>query len=137
MVAHEAIIEGTLTALIAGGHVLLTRVPGLAQTLLVRRLADALRSTLLRMQFPRDLLRAPGCSEIDMILDRTTEVGEPRAQPVLDGAQILEMARLARQVPITAPVRHYAIAVMLGTHPEHSLVPPATRQFVRYGSSPR
>jgi MoxR-like ATPase len=56
---------------------------------------------------------------------------------VLDGSQILEMARLARQVPITPPIRQYAIAVMLGTHPEHSLACAATRQFVRYGSSPR
>ena len=43
IVGHEEIVEGTLTALIAGGHVLLEGVPGLGKTLLVRTLADALQ----------------------------------------------------------------------------------------------
>src|SRR5439155_26477279 len=71
------------------------------------------------------------------ILDRTTEAEEPRAQPVLDGPRILHMARLARQVPITDDIRRYAIAVLLATHPDKPEANPATRQFVRYGSSPR
>ena len=42
IVGHGEIVDGTLTALIAGGHVLLEGVPGLGKTLLVRTLADAL-----------------------------------------------------------------------------------------------
>ena len=42
IVGQDEIVSGTLTALIAGGHVLLEGVPGLGKTLLVRTLADAL-----------------------------------------------------------------------------------------------
>ena len=51
IVGHEDIVEGTLTALVAGGHVLLEGVPGLGKTLLVRTLADALQMKFSRIQF--------------------------------------------------------------------------------------
>ena len=50
--------DSTLTALIAGGHVLLEGVPGLGKTLLVRTLADALRLKFQRIQFTPDLMPA-------------------------------------------------------------------------------
>ena len=58
IVGHRDIIEGTLTALVAGGHVLLEGVPGLGKTLLVRTLADALRVKFSRIQFTPDLMPA-------------------------------------------------------------------------------
>ena len=58
IVGHEEIVDGTLTALIAGGHVLLEGVPGLGKTLLVRTLADALRLKFQRIQFTPDLMPA-------------------------------------------------------------------------------
>src|SRR5256886_7165755 len=56
IVGHESIVEGTLTALIAGGHVLLEGVPGLGKTMLVRTLADALHLQYSRIQFTPDLM---------------------------------------------------------------------------------
>ena len=53
-----------------------------------------------------------------MILDRTTETQRPFAQPVLNGERILEMTRMAREIPIAAEVRRYGIALVLGTHPD-------------------
>ncbi|HEV3166556.1 MAG TPA: AAA family ATPase, partial [Isosphaeraceae bacterium] len=58
IVGHEDIIDGTLTALIAGGHVLLEGVPGLGKTLLVRTLSDALHLNFQRIQFTPDLMPA-------------------------------------------------------------------------------
>ena len=58
IVGHEEIVTGTLTALIAGGHVLLEGVPGLGKTLLVRTLADALHLQFQRVQFTPDLMPA-------------------------------------------------------------------------------
>src|ERR1700726_757079 len=58
IVGHAAIVEGTLTALIAGGHVLLEGVPGLGKTLLVRTLSDALHLNFQRIQFTPDLMPA-------------------------------------------------------------------------------
>jgi MoxR-like ATPase len=58
IVGHSEIMDDTLTALIAGGHVLLEGVPGLGKTLLVRTLADALHLKFQRIQFTPDLMPA-------------------------------------------------------------------------------
>ena len=58
MVGHTDIVEGTLTAIFAGGHVLLEGVPGLAKTLTVRTLAETIDTTFSRIQFTPDLLPA-------------------------------------------------------------------------------
>src|SRR5205085_2900980 len=58
IVGQDDIVEGTLTALIAGGHVLLEGVPGLGKTLLVRTLAEALHLKFQRIQFTPDLMPA-------------------------------------------------------------------------------
>src|SRR5688572_23306942 len=58
IVGQDEIVEGTLIALIAGGHVLLEGVPGLGKTLLVRTLADSLQLIFHRIQFTPDLMPA-------------------------------------------------------------------------------
>ncbi len=58
IVGLAEIVDDTLTALIAGGHVLLEGVPGLGKTLLVRTLADALSLKFQRIQFTPDLMPA-------------------------------------------------------------------------------
>src|SRR5579872_5308443 len=58
IVGHAEIVEDTLVALIAGGHVLLEGVPGLGKTLLVRTLAEALHLKFQRIQFTPDLMPA-------------------------------------------------------------------------------
>ena len=58
IVGQDAMLERLLVALIAGGHVLLEGVPGLAKTLTVRTLADALGGTFSRVQFTPDLVPA-------------------------------------------------------------------------------
>src|SRR6266403_638624 len=58
IVGHEAIVEGTLIAVMAGGHVLLEGVPGLGKTLLVRTLSEVLDISFNRIQFTPDLMPA-------------------------------------------------------------------------------
>jgi len=58
IVGQDAIVEGTLIALFAGGHVLLEGVPGLGKTLLVRTLSDVLDLSFNRIQFTPDLMPA-------------------------------------------------------------------------------
>ena len=238
IVGQDEIVEGTLTALVAGGHVLLEGVPGLGKTLLVRTLSAALHLKFSRVQFTPDLMPAdligtnmvfetadggrkfefqrgplfanivladeinratpktqsalleamqehsvtvagqthildepffvmatqnplemegtyplpeaqldrfffkllvkfPKFAEMETILDRTTEVTTPQAEPIFDGARILELSKLVRQLPIAREIRRYAISLVMATHPENELATPMTKQFVRYGSSPR
>src|SRR5579872_4772793 len=56
IVGHEAIVDGTLIAVLAGGHVLLEGVPGLGKTLLVRTLSEVLDLSFNRIQFTPDLM---------------------------------------------------------------------------------
>ena len=58
IVGQDDVIEHTLMAMIAGGHVLLEGVPGLGKTMLVRSVADALRLKFQRIQFTPDLMPA-------------------------------------------------------------------------------
>ncbi|MBW3598364.1 MAG: MoxR family ATPase [Planctomycetes bacterium] len=238
IVGQDDIVEGVLTALVAGGHVLLEGVPGLGKTLLVRTLADALHAQFARIQFTPDLMPAdligtnvmlqaddgerrfqfqpgpifsnvlladeinratpktqsalleamqehsvtvagvthrleglffvlatqnplemegtyplpeaqldrfffkllvkfPRIDEMETILDRTTETHTPRAERLFEADRILEMSRLARQIPIADDMRRYAIRLVMATHPDDENASPMARQFVRYGASPR
>ncbi len=238
IVGQRDILDDTLTALIAGGHVLLEGVPGLGKTLTVRTLADALHLQFQRIQFTPDLMpadligtnvvlesaeggkvfefqkgplftnvlladeinratpktqsalleamqehsvtvagtthilsepffvmatqnplemegtyplpeaqldrffckllvRYPSAAELATILDRTTETHTATAQAVMSGERILEMSALSRQIPVADEVRRYGIALVLSTHPEYEPAPEPTRQYVRYGASPR
>jgi MoxR-like ATPase len=58
IVGHDEIVDGTLIALVAGGHVLLEGVPGLGKTLLVRTLSQVLHLSFNRIQFTPDLMPA-------------------------------------------------------------------------------
>ena len=58
MVGQDAIVDGTLTAILGGGHVLLEGVPGLGKTLLVRTLSEVLELSFSRIQFTPDLMPA-------------------------------------------------------------------------------
>jgi MoxR-like ATPase len=58
IVGQSYMIERILIALLAGGHVLLEGVPGLAKTLTVSTLCDAIDTKFARVQFTPDLLPA-------------------------------------------------------------------------------
>jgi MoxR-like ATPase len=58
LVGQREMLEGLLTGLLTGGHILLEGVPGLAKTLTVKTLADCLDTGFQRIQFTPDLLPA-------------------------------------------------------------------------------
>lgn len=238
VIGQEEIIEKTLMAIVAGGHVLLEGVPGLGKTLLVRTLAGAMKLTFQRIQFTPDLMPADligtkilvddghGHSQFEFsqgpifcnlllgdeinratpktqsalleamqeksvtvggetrhlkrpffvlatqnplemegtyplpeaqldrfffklqvnypaedafakILDLTTAREQPEVEQVFDGASLVEMGDLARDVPVTPTVRQRVVKLVMATHPEtgHAIEP--IQRYVRYGASPR
>lgn len=58
MVGQEALVERVLIALLADGHILLEGVPGLAKTLLIKTVSEAIQADFARIQFTPDLLPA-------------------------------------------------------------------------------
>ena len=56
IVGQDEVVNGILTAILAGGHALLIGVPGLAKTLMVQSMAEALRLSFNRVQFTPDLM---------------------------------------------------------------------------------
>ncbi|HVO20059.1 MAG TPA: AAA family ATPase [Anaeromyxobacter sp.] len=71
VVGQRYVVERVLMGLLSGGHVLLEGVPGLAKTLAVKTIAEAVDCTFRRIQFTPDLLPA------DVV---GTQVFDPRTQ---------------------------------------------------------
>ena len=70
IIGQHEVVDNLVAALLAGGHALLVGVPGLAKTLLVRTVAEALDLTFSRVQFTPDLM--PGDITGTEILDETS-----------------------------------------------------------------
>ncbi|HEX4048047.1 MAG TPA: AAA family ATPase, partial [Elusimicrobiota bacterium] len=80
IVGQDEVLDRVLVALIAGGHVLLEGVPGLAKTLLVKTLASCVSASFSRVQFTPDLL--PADLTGTLILDPKTGDFNPRLGPL-------------------------------------------------------
>jgi MoxR-like ATPase len=237
VVGHDEAVEQVVTALFAGGHVLLEGVPGLGKTLMVRTLASALGLEFARIQCTPDLmpadvtgttviteddgqrrfafrrgpvftnvlladevnratpktqsalleameegsvtaagethtldapflvlatqnpvemegtfplpeaqldrflfkilLKAPDTNDLLSIVDRTTGTSTPSAGTVLDGARVVEMQQLSREVVLDGPARDLLARLVQATSPESADAPDSVRRYVRYGASPR
>lgn len=238
IVGHDEIVEGTLTALLGGGNLLLEGVPGLGKTLLVRTLSEVLELSFNRIQFTPDLMPAdilgtnlvvetpdgrrefqfqrgpifahlvladeinratpktqsalleamqerqvtaggavrklvepffvlatqnpidqegtyplpeaqldrfffkllvgyPTAEDLTEVLNRTTEGYKAHVEKVIDGATLMEMQGLVRQVPVASHVKDYAVRLILATHPKTDTAAAITNQYLRFGSSPR
>jgi len=238
MVGADSIVEGSLTAIFAGGHVLLEGVPGLGKTLLVRTLSEVLDLSFNRIQFTPDLMPSdilgtnlvvenpdgrrefqfqrgpifahiiladeinratpktqsamleamqekqvtaageirrlaepffvlatqnpidqegtyplpeaqldrfffkllvgyPTAAELTEVINRTTEGHKPELKKVVDGAALMELQNLVREVPVATHVKDYAVRLVLATHPKTDNAAPISNQYLRFGSSPR
>jgi MoxR-like ATPase len=80
VVGQRQMVDRLLIGLLTGGHVLLEGVPGLAKTLTVRTLADALDVTFRRIQFTPDLLPADLIGTL--IWDEKTGEFVPKRGPI-------------------------------------------------------
>jgi MoxR-like ATPase len=80
IVGQDEVLDRVIVALIAGGHVLLEGVPGLAKTLLIKTLAASVSASFSRIQFTPDLL--PADLTGTLILDPKSGEFKPRKGPV-------------------------------------------------------
>src|SRR6195952_4355933 len=88
VVGQDGAITGLLIALLAGGHVLLEGVPGVAKTLLVRTLSHALSLETKRVQFTPDLM--PGDVTGSLVYDAKAGEFEFRPGPVFTNIMLAD-----------------------------------------------
>ncbi len=104
VVGQEDVLEQMLVVLLARGHALLVGVPGLAKTLLVSSVADALHLSFGRVQFTPDLLPADITGA-----DALSDAGEGRRQLKFLPGPIFKNLVLADEINRTPPKTQAAL----------------------------
>ena len=79
----------------------------------------------------------PDKDDLHTIIDRTTTDEVPQPKAVMEKSRIMEMRELVRKVPLARQIQDYAVRVVLATHPENPEATTMSKQFMRYGASPR
>ncbi|MGI6487426.1 MAG: MoxR family ATPase [Syntrophomonadaceae bacterium] len=83
------------------------------------------------------LVKFPAENELARIIELTTGSQLPEVRRVAGAETILDMSRLALEVPVAERVMNLAVRVVLATHPDSEYAPEQVKKFVRYGASPR
>jgi MoxR-like ATPase len=108
VVGQELVIELMLIALLARGHALLVGVPGLAKTLLVASLAEALDLSFGRVQFTPDLLPAD-ITGTDVLQEEEEDNGSVRRRVRFLAGPIFHHLILADEINRTPPKTQAAL----------------------------
>jgi len=87
--------------------------------------------------FYKLVIRYPVRGELATIVRQTVSGADTELRMVANGETLLEMGRLARDVPMSTYVLDYAVRLILATQPESEEAPPVVRRYVRLGASPR
>ncbi len=83
------------------------------------------------------LVPFPTLSELDAIVNLTTTGQERQAAKVANGEDILRLRAISQSVPVAQAVQQYALQLILNTHPEIETSPAVSREYLRFGASPR
>lgn len=83
------------------------------------------------------LVTFPSAKELADIVKMTGITMEETAERVLTGPEILEMRKLAAEVPVADKVLEYAVNLISNTHPELENASETARKYIKYGASPR
>jgi MoxR-like ATPase len=83
------------------------------------------------------LVPMPSLPELLKIVALTTGGAKTVASPVADGATVIAMQDLAREVVLTPHLADYVGRLVLATHPSVASSPALVKKVVRYGASPR
>ena len=112
IVGQTAVIEEILIAIFAGGHCLMQGVPGLAKTLMVSTLAQAMDLSFRRIQFTPDLM--PSDITGTDILQEDTDTGRRRFE--FQHGPIFTNLLLADEINRTPPKTQAALLQAMQEH---------------------
>lgn len=83
------------------------------------------------------LMGFPTTSELKDIVNMTQITMDETAEAVVDGATVLEMREIAKDMPVIDDVLHYAVSLVANSHPELDSTSSAAKKYLKYGASPR
>ena len=83
------------------------------------------------------MVNFPTEEELINIVNMTQVTMAETAEAVLNGEEILEMRKLASNVPVIHDIVAYAVRLVSNTHPELPNSPASSKKYVKYGASPR
>ena len=83
------------------------------------------------------LMEFPTLEELANIVKMTQVTMDETALAVVDGATILEMRELSKDVPVVDDVLNYAMSLVAATHPELATASETAKKYIKYGASPR
>lgn len=83
------------------------------------------------------IMEFPTLEELANIVKMTQVTMEETASAVVDGATILEMRELSKDVPVVDDVLNYAMSLVAATHPELATASDTAKKYIKYGASPR
>lgn len=83
------------------------------------------------------LMEFPTLEELANIVKMTQVTMDETACAVVDGATILEMRELSKDVPVVDDVLNYAMSLVAATHPELATASDTAKKYIKYGASPR
>jgi MoxR-like ATPase len=110
IVGQPEVVQGVLTCLFVGGHVLLEGVPGLGKTLLVRTLAQVLDLKFARVQFTPDLMPS------DILGTNIITEHEGRRQFTFQAGPIFAQILLADEINRATPKTQSALLEAMQEH---------------------
>jgi MoxR-like ATPase len=87
--------------------------------------------------FCKILVPFPTGDEMLGILARTVSVQTPAVEKTFSSEAILEMGRLAREIPSAEEITRYAVNTVMRSHPDLPNAPEFVKKYVRFGASPR
>jgi MoxR-like ATPase len=139
IVGQDETLDRLLAALVAGGHVLLEGVPGLAKTLTIRTLARCVSASFSRIQFTPDLL--PADLTGTLILDPRSGEFKPRKGPVFANlvlADEINRAPAKVQSALLEAMQEHQVTIGAETHklPEPFLVLATQNPIEQEGTYP-
>jgi MoxR-like ATPase len=83
------------------------------------------------------IMEFPTLEELANIVKMTQVTMDETASAVVDGATILEMRELSKDVPVVDDVLNYAMSLVAATHPELASASDTAKKYIKYGASPR
>ena len=83
------------------------------------------------------IMEFPTVEELANIVKMTQVSMDETATAVVNGATILSMREVAKDVPVVDDVLNYAMNLVAGTHPELENASSVAKKYIKYGASPR